>query len=132
MLEHCHRSLIGLHFLEGITHHRDQQVQPAQSACSAEPTNEHAGGHDSHVAMLAMALKLLAGRRDTLQGNVAFMFQPGEEGYGGAKIMLDEGLLDVPPAPQAAVALHIFPNLPTVVIATRPGPMLAAADWFNI
>ncbi len=92
----------------------------------------HACGHDSHVAMLAMALKLLAGRRDTLQGNVAFMFQPGEEGYGGAKIMLDEGLLDVPPAPQAAFALHIFTNLPTGVIATRPGPMLAAADWFNI
>ena len=92
----------------------------------------HACGHDSHVAMLAMAAKLLANHRDQLQGNVAFMFQPGEEGYAGAKVMLDEGLLDVPPAPQAAFALHIFPNLPNGVIATRPGPMLAAADTFRI
>lgn len=92
----------------------------------------HACGHDAHTAMLAMAVKLLSEHRGVLKGNVAFMFQPGEEGCGGARIMIEEGMLDIPPAPQAAFALHIFPNLPFGTIATKPGPMLAAADTFKL
>src|SRR5213592_4148235 len=54
----------------------------------------HACGHDAHTVMLAMAARLLAGHRDDLHGRVLFMFQPGEEGYFGARVMIDEGLLD--------------------------------------
>ena len=55
----------------------------------------HACGHDTHVAMLAGAARLLSARRDEIPGRVLFMFQPGEEGHHGARFMLDEGLLDV-------------------------------------
>src|SRR5687768_3778445 len=68
----------------------------------------HACGHDTHTAMLAGAARLLAERQDEIAGEVRFMFQPGEEGYHGARFMLDDGLLD--PLPEAAFALHIMPN----------------------
>src|SRR5207302_1690450 len=67
----------------------------------------HACGHDTHVAMLVGAAKALSARRDELAGTVLFMFQPGEEGYHGARHMIDDGLLD--PAPDAAFALHVTP-----------------------
>src|SRR5713226_6047226 len=59
----------------------------------------HACGHDAHTAMLVGAARLLARRRDSLAGSVLFMFQPGEEGYHGARVMIEEGLLDGTRAP---------------------------------
>jgi hippurate hydrolase len=88
----------------------------------------HACGHDSHTAMLVGAVHLLHRSREQLKGNVKFMFQPGEEGHHGAKFMIEDGLLDAAPTPQAAFAIHISPNIPSGVIAARPGPMMAAAD----
>jgi amidohydrolase len=110
----------------------DMDALPIEEAtgldfASREPGKMHACGHDSHSAMLARAAHILCARRDQIAGRILFMFQPGEEGHHGARLMLEEGLLG-DPLPDAAFALHIWPTLPHGAVACRAGTMLASTD----
>ena len=89
----------------------------------------HSCGHDAHVAMLTGAAAVLAAHRDEFAGRVRFIFQPGEETFGGARYMIDEGVLD---GVDAAFALHVAPNLPVGFLASRPGPIMASTDDFFV
>jgi hippurate hydrolase len=90
----------------------------------------HGCGHDGHMAMLLGAAQHLA-RTRRFDGTINFIFQPAEEGLGGARAMVAEGLFDRFPCDRI-FALHNWPDLPAGTIATRPGPIMGAADKFEI
>jgi hippurate hydrolase len=89
----------------------------------------HACGHDLHTASLIGGARLLAQHRDVLRGDVVLMFQPGEEGWDGAGVMLREGVLDVAGRRvDAAYGTHVFSNMiQPHQFASRPGPLMAAS-----
>ncbi|RNE50000.1 M20 metallopeptidase family protein [Corynebacterium alimapuense] len=92
----------------------------------------HACGHDLHTAGLVGAAKLLSKHQDTLAGSVIFMFQPGEEGHGGAKVMIDEGLLEAAgDRPVGAYAIHVAPG-PKGFFATRSGAAAAGSNQLRV
>ena len=90
----------------------------------------HACGHDNHVAILMGAAEVLAGMKAQLPGTVKFLFQPAEEGLGGAQAMVDDGAL-TNPAPSAVFGLHVWPTH-VGSIGVRQGPIMAAAGNFSI
>ena len=94
----------------------------------------HACGHDLHTAMLVGAAKLLSAHRDQLEGDVVFMFQPGEEGQDGAGHMIAEGVLDAAGVRlSSAYGIHVSSGfLPRNVFATKPGTMMASADELHV
>src|SRR5258707_9847138 len=104
-----------------------------QFACRIDGVMQ-ACGHDLPTAMLAGAARLLSARQAELPGSVIFMFQPGEEGQGGARFMIEEGVLDAAgERPVAAYGLHVMSDRePTGVFSTRPGPLMAAADVLEV
>ena len=90
----------------------------------------HACGHDGHTAMLLGAARYLAETRQ-FDGTAVLIFQPGEEGYAGARAMMEDGLFDRFPCEQV-YAQHNSPDTPLGVIGVTPGPMQAAADTLRI
>jgi amidohydrolase len=96
----------------------------------------HACGHDTHIAMLMGAAEVLATHRDQIRGTIKFIFQPAEEGppageNGGARMMIEEGVLDGPNAPEAIIGLHAWPG-DAGTLMYRSGGFMAAADGLQI
>ena len=106
-----------------LTEHADQPW------VSRHEGRMHACGHDAHVAMLIGAAEVLHAERDKFAGTVRLLFQPGEEGYGGAVHMIDEGALN---GVDRAFAIHVEPGRAPHVVAWCAGTILAAFDNFSV
>ena len=91
----------------------------------------HACGHDGHMAMLLTTARLLAKLKDRLSGTIKFMFQPAEEWPGGAKPMIEAGVLENPKV-DYAVGYHLWPGLPAGTLGIKSGVIMSAASVFNV
>jgi amidohydrolase len=136
----AHTGVVGL--LEGppdgpVTMLRfDMDALPIQEAIGAEyasqtPGKMHACGHDSHMATGLTVARLLKAHQAELPGSVKFVFQPAEEGMGGAETMVKEGVLDNP-KPIRVMAMHVWNEAPVGWVGVVPGPVMAGAETFSI
>jgi amidohydrolase len=107
------------------------QEQTGAAYASQTPGAMHACGHDGHVAIGLAVARILSSRRATLRGAIKFVFQPAEEGQGGAQAMIADGVLESP-HPDRALALHLWNELPVGTLAINPGALMASADRFSI
>ncbi len=114
----------------------DMDALPIQEATGAAYASQvpgvmHACGHDGHTAILLGAARVLAAGRARLAGTVKFVFQPAEETFGGARRMVEWGVLRDPDV-AAAFGLHVWNSLPLGTIGIVPGPAMAATDYFDL
>lgn len=112
----------------------DMDALPISEACTHDfvSTAEgvmHACGHDAHVAIGLAVAERLAAAREAWGGTVRYVFQPAEEGAGGARRMIEEGILE---AVDAALGLHVWLGLPSGTVGVLPGPLMASAATFTI
>lgn len=91
----------------------------------------HACGHDGHMAMVLGAVTILNQLRETIRGSIKVVFQPAEEGPGGAQLMIEKGIMENPHV-DFSTACHLWPSIPRGVIGVAPGPFMAAMDRFDI
>lgn len=117
----------------------DMDALPVTELTDEPFTSEHAGimhacGHDLHVAGLVGAARLLAARREEIAGSVVLMFQPGEEGYHGARLMIEEGVLDAAgERVVAAYGVHVMSAaVPVGAVVSRAGTLMAASDTVRV
>lgn len=91
----------------------------------------HACGHDGHMAILLTTAKILSDFQKEMKGNIKFIFQPAEEGPGGARLMIEQGVMSAPQV-DAAIGLHLWNYLPIGKVGIRSGPLMASMDSFTI
>lgn len=114
----------------------DMDALPVQEETGAEYASQrpgimHACGHDGHVAIGLTVAKILHNHRQDLIGTVKLVFQPAEEGASGALRMIQDGVLENP-APDFALALHLWNEKPAGWLGIAPGPIMAGADFFTV
>jgi amidohydrolase len=114
----------------------DMDALPVQEQTGAEYASVnhglmHACGHDAHMAIGLTVARILNDHRSEFKGTVKLMFQPGEEGLGGAELMIADGILK-DPVPDIALAAHVWNEKPVGWVGIVPGPVMAAADTFSV
>jgi amidohydrolase len=114
----------------------DMDALPIHEETGAEYASQNAGlmhacGHDGHVAAGLTIARILSAHRNEFSGTVKLVFQPGEEGWGGAQKMIDDGVLQNP-TPDVALGIHVWNEKPVGWIGIVPGPVMAAADTFTV
>ena len=122
-----------------VSHRRRTHVSPRPylDVCltAPPPLQQHACGHDAHMAGLLAAARVLFAARSRLRGSVKLIFQPAEEGYGGAREMIKDGVLEegrLGPRVDMIYGLHVWSLNPVGVVACSVGPVMAASDKFEI
>lgn len=114
----------------------DMDALPVQEETGAEYASENAGvmhacGHDGHIAIGLTVARILLAHRHELAGTVKFVFQPGEEGMGGAEQMIADGVMRNP-EPDYCLAMHLWNEKPLGWLGITSGPVMAGADFFTI